>query len=56
MGNNSLLAPNEQRYQVDRKVKGGSDLMHVRTLELSEVQSASAHRYHPSDGRENIRQ
>lgn len=49
-------APDGQRYQVDRKVKGGADLMYLRTLELSEVQSASAQQYRPRDGGSDMRQ
>ena len=36
--------PGSIRYQVDRKVWGGSKLKGLRTLELSEVQSTNAER------------
>eukprot|EP00548_Thalassiothrix_antarctica_P001605 CAMPEP_0194133434 /NCGR_PEP_ID=MMETSP0152-20130528/3612_1 /TAXON_ID=1049557 /ORGANISM="Thalassiothrix antarctica, Strain L6-D1" /LENGTH=444 /DNA_ID=CAMNT_0038828753 /DNA_START=1 /DNA_END=1335 /DNA_ORIENTATION=+ len=49
-------APNNQRYQVDRKVKGGFDIMQLRTLELSEVQGANADQYRPRDGGADMRQ
>jgi hypothetical protein len=48
--------PGMQRYQVDRKTKGGKDLLGLRTLELSEVQSADADTYRPRDGGRNMRQ
>lgn len=44
------------RYQVDRKVHGGINLMGLRTLELSEVQGADADQYRPRDGGQNMRQ
>lgn len=49
-------APGTQRYQVDRKVQGGLGLRHLRTLELSEVQSADAEQYRPRDGGADMRQ
>lgn len=49
-------SPSSQRFQVDRKVKGGSEILGLRTLELSEVQKASAEKYRPRDGGANMRQ
>jgi hypothetical protein len=49
-------APGMQRYQVDRKTNGGKGLLGLRTLELSEVQSADADTYRPRDGGRNMRQ
>jgi hypothetical protein len=43
-------SPGKMRYQVDRKVKSGFDLLALRTLELSEVQSEDASMYRPRDG------
>ena len=48
--------PGAQRYQLDRKTKAGKDMLGLRTLELTEVQSADAATYRPSDGGENMRQ
>jgi hypothetical protein len=48
--------PGKNRFQVDRKTTGGKDLLGLRTLELSEVESASAERYRPRDGGSNMRQ
>lgn len=48
--------PGRIRYQVDRKVNGGKDLLGLRTLELSEVQGADADAYRPRDGGQNMRQ
>jgi len=48
--------PGNLRYQVDRKIKGGAELMCLRTLELTEVQGSDADRYRPRDGGENMRQ
>jgi hypothetical protein len=48
--------PDTMRYQVDRKVKGGVDLMCLRTLEVTEVQGMDADRYRPRDGGEDMRQ
>jgi hypothetical protein len=48
--------PDTMRYQVDRKVKGGADLMCLRTLEVTEVQGMDADRYRPRDGGEDMRQ
>lgn len=48
--------PGQQRYQLDRKTKGGKDMLGLRTLELTEVQSADAETYRPTDGGENMRQ
>eukprot|EP00584_Thalassiosira_punctigera_P023965 CAMPEP_0172555242 /NCGR_PEP_ID=MMETSP1067-20121228/58315_1 /TAXON_ID=265564 ORGANISM="Thalassiosira punctigera, Strain Tpunct2005C2" /NCGR_SAMPLE_ID=MMETSP1067 /ASSEMBLY_ACC=CAM_ASM_000444 /LENGTH=499 /DNA_ID=CAMNT_0013343757 /DNA_START=10 /DNA_END=1509 /DNA_ORIENTATION=+ len=48
--------PGSIRYQVDRKVLGGTKLKGLRTLELSEVQSDDADRYRPKDGGANMRQ
>eukprot|EP00545_Synedropsis_sp_CCMP1620_P005279 CAMPEP_0119008564 /NCGR_PEP_ID=MMETSP1176-20130426/3790_1 /TAXON_ID=265551 /ORGANISM="Synedropsis recta cf, Strain CCMP1620" /LENGTH=442 /DNA_ID=CAMNT_0006960921 /DNA_START=108 /DNA_END=1436 /DNA_ORIENTATION=+ len=47
--------PGKQRYQVDRKVKG-DNVLGLRTLELSEVQSADAEMWRPRDGGEDMRQ
>lgn len=44
------------RYQVDRKIQGGPNVMGLRTLELSEVQAANAEQYRPRDGGQNMRQ
>jgi hypothetical protein len=49
-------SPGAFRYQVDRKVKGGADLMCLRTLEVTEVESRDADKYRPSDGGEDMRQ
>ena len=49
-------APGSQRYQLDRKTTGGKDLLGLRTLELTEVQSADADTYRPKDGGANMRQ
>ena len=48
--------PGNIRYQVDRKVHGGPNLLGLRTLELSEVQGADADQYRPRDGGQNMRQ
>lgn len=48
--------PGSNRYQVDRKVEGGPNLLTLRTLELSEVQSVDAEQYRPRDGGANMRQ
>jgi hypothetical protein len=48
--------PGPIRFQVDRKVQGGAELLVLRTLELSEVASASADEYRPRDGGEDMRQ
>jgi len=48
--------PGTMRYQVDRKVKGGKKILGVKTLELSEVQSADAETYRPRDGGRDMRQ
>mmetsp|Transcript_937 Transcript_937/g.1159 ORF Transcript_937/g.1159 Transcript_937/m.1159 type:complete len:237 (-) Transcript_937:29-739(-) len=49
-------SPGAQRYQLDRKVKGGKDILGLRTLELSEVRSADAETYRPRDGGVDMRQ
>ena len=49
-------APGAMRYQVDRKVGAGRQLLGLRTLELSEVQTADAEQYRPKDGGQNMRQ
>jgi hypothetical protein len=49
-------APGAMRYQVDRKVGAGRQLLGLRTLELSEVQTADAEQYRPKDGGKNMRQ
>lgn len=48
--------PGPLRFQVDRKVQGQKDLLCLRTLELSEVQSAEADQWRPRDGGEDMRQ
>lgn len=48
--------PGKFRFQVDRKTNGGKDILGLRTLELSEVQSADAETYRPRDGGANMRQ
>ena len=48
--------PESIRFQLDRKVNGGKDILGLRTLELSEVQSADADTYRPKDGGQNMRQ
>jgi hypothetical protein len=48
--------PGSMRYQVDRKVNGGEDMLGLRTLELSEVQGVDAETYRPRDGGQNMRQ
>jgi hypothetical protein len=48
--------PGTQRYQLDRKTGSGKNLLGLRTLELSEVQSADAETYRPRDGGRNMRQ
>jgi hypothetical protein len=49
-------SPGTIRYQVDRKVRGGTGLMGLRTLELSEVQAEDADTYRPRDGGSDMRQ
>jgi hypothetical protein len=48
--------PGVMRFQADRKVGGGSELLGLRSLELTEVQSADADEYRPKDGGEDMRQ
>ena len=48
--------PGRIRYQVDRKVLGGTKIKGLKTLELSEVQGADAEQYRPRDGGSNMRQ
>lgn len=48
--------PGKFRYQLDRKVNGGEGILGLRTLELSEVQSADAETYRPKDGGADMRQ
>lgn len=48
--------PGQQRYQLDRKTKAGKEMLGLRTLELTEVQSADAETYRPTDGGSNMRQ
>ena len=48
--------PGRIRYQVDRKVLGGTKLKGLRTLGLSEVQGEDAERWRPRDGGSNMRQ
>jgi hypothetical protein len=47
--------PGDKRYQVDRKVTA-VDVRGLRTLEVSEVQSADADKYRPRAGPEDMRQ
>lgn len=49
-------SPGPIRFQVDRKINGGSGILGLRTLELSEVQAADADTYRPTDGGANMRQ
>lgn len=48
--------PGQQRFQLDRKTRAGKEMLGLRTLELTEVQSADAETYRPTDGGENMRQ
>lgn len=48
--------PFAMRYQVDRKTANGRNILGLRTLELSEVQSADADTYRPRDGGKDMRQ
>ncbi|KAL7485521.1 hypothetical protein ACHAW6_011133 [Cyclotella cf. meneghiniana] len=48
--------PGKIRYQVDRKVLGGTKLKGLKTLELSEVRGEDADRWRPRDGGANMRQ
>jgi hypothetical protein len=48
--------PGKYRYQVDRKINGGKDILGLRTLELSQVQGADADTYRPRDGGSDMRQ
>ena len=48
--------PGRIRYQVDRKVLGGTKIKGLKTLELSEVQGADADQYRPKDGGADMRQ
>jgi hypothetical protein len=48
--------PGRIRYQLDRKVLGGTKLKGLRTLELSEVQGEDVDRWRPKDGGSNMRQ
>jgi len=49
-------SPGQYRFQVDRKVNGGKDILGLRTLELSQVESADAETYRPRDGGADMRQ
>jgi hypothetical protein len=49
-------SPGRYRFQVDRKVNGGKDILGLKTLELSEVESADAATYRPRDGGADMRQ
>lgn len=49
-------APGKLRYQLDRKTKSGKEILGLKTLELTEVQSADADTYRPTDGGANMRQ
>ena len=48
--------PGKNRYQLDRKMTSGINILGLRTLELSTVQGVDAATYRPSDGGENMRQ
>eukprot|EP00529_Nitzschia_sp_RCC80_P025755 CAMPEP_0113452274 /NCGR_PEP_ID=MMETSP0014_2-20120614/6763_1 /TAXON_ID=2857 /ORGANISM="Nitzschia sp." /LENGTH=520 /DNA_ID=CAMNT_0000343643 /DNA_START=43 /DNA_END=1605 /DNA_ORIENTATION=- /assembly_acc=CAM_ASM_000159 len=48
--------PGKNRFQADRKTNSGKDLMGLRTLELTEVESSTAEMWRPRDGGENMRQ
>mmetsp|Transcript_11337 Transcript_11337/g.19401 ORF Transcript_11337/g.19401 Transcript_11337/m.19401 type:complete len:539 (-) Transcript_11337:811-2427(-) len=48
--------PGKVRYQVDRKVLGGTKLKGLKTLELSEVQGEDADTWRPRDGGADMRQ
>lgn len=48
--------PGVIRYQVDRKVHSGENMLGLRTLELSEVQGAEADVWRPKDGGQDMRQ
>lgn len=48
--------PGRIRYQADRKFLGGKKLKGLKTLELSEVEGASADQWRPNDDGENMRQ
>ena len=48
--------PGKIRYQVDRKVFGGTKLKGLKTLELSEVRGEDADRWRPKDGGVDMRQ
>ena len=48
--------PGKNRFQADRKTNSGKHLMGLRTLELTEVESASAANYRPQDGGQDMRQ
>jgi hypothetical protein len=49
-------SPGPIRFQVDRKINLGQGILGLRTLEVSEVQSADAETYRPKDGGEDMRQ
>jgi hypothetical protein len=49
-------APGSIRFQVDRKINAGEEVLGLRTLELTEVQSADAETYRPRDGGADMRQ
>ena len=49
-------SPGQYRFQVDRKVNGGKDILGLKTLELSQVESADAETYRPRDGGADMRQ
>ncbi|GKY98770.1 hypothetical protein MPSEU_000833200 [Mayamaea pseudoterrestris] len=48
--------PGNVRYQVDRKVTGGSKLLGLRTLELSSIRPEDVDDYRPRDGGQDMRQ
>jgi len=48
--------PGRLRYQADKKVKSGKELRVLRTLELSEVQSADVDKWRPNDDGTDMRQ
>lgn len=48
--------PGSIRFQADRKIKGGKEILGLRTLELSEIQGEDASVYRPADGGSNMLQ
>lgn len=48
--------PGRLRYQADKKIKSGKELRVLRTLELSEIQSADVEKWRPNDDGADMRQ